>query len=191
VSVRHGLVDLANAGLSAGIAARIGFDWALPAYLALGAGLLTLACIDLEHLRLPKRIVYLVLAVVGSLLALAAAATGDWHDLVVAALSAIGWFIVFFMLNAAKPRLLGFGDVRLALLLGVGLGWLGVGYVLLGFFVANLVGAAVGVWLLATRRISRKQQIPYGLFLVLGALAAILAGPELLRPLRALSALAR
>lgn len=53
--------------------------------------------------------------------------------------------------------MLGFGDVRLAPLLGLGLGWLGVRYVLLGFFASNFIGAIVGVALIATKRMSRNQ----------------------------------
>ena len=89
---------------------------------------------------------------------------------------------LFFGLNAVSPRLLGFGDVRLALVLGLALGWLGVRYVLLGFFAANLIGAIIGIALIATKRISRQEQIPYGVFLALGTALAIFAGPELLRP---------
>ena len=78
--------------------------------------------------------------------------------------------------------MLGFGDVRLAPVLGLALGWLGVGYVLLGFFAANLIGAVIGVALIATKRMKRQQQIPYGVFLALGCAVAVFAGPELLRP---------
>ncbi|MCU1493426.1 MAG: prepilin signal peptidase PulO-like peptidase [Acidimicrobiaceae bacterium] len=185
ISARYPLVELATAALFAGAAARIGFDWALPAYLVLLAGLLALACTDFEHMVLPKRIVYPVLGLVGLLLLVAAAITGRWHDLLVAVISAIAWFVVFFALNAINPRYLGFGDVRLAPVLGLALGWLGVRYVLLGFFAANLVGAVVGIALIATKRMTRQQQIPYGVFLAIGAAIAIYAGPELLRPFQA------
>jgi leader peptidase (prepilin peptidase)/N-methyltransferase len=186
ISARYPLVELACAGLFAGAAARFGFDWALPAFLVLLAGLLALACIDLEHLVLPKRIVYPVLVMVGALLLLASAVTDRWHNLVVGGLSAVAWFLVFFALNAVNPRLLGFGDVRLAPVLGLALGWLGVRYVLLGFFAANLIGAVIGITLIAAKRMTRSQQIPYGVFLALGTALAVFAGPELLRPFEGL-----
>jgi leader peptidase (prepilin peptidase)/N-methyltransferase len=116
---------------------------------------------------------------------LAAGLSHQWHRLLIAVLCAVGWFVVFFVLNFVSPRLLGLGDVRLSLVLGLGLGWLGVGYVLLGFFAANLIGAAIGVWLIATKRIRRDQPIPYGVFLALGTALAIYAGPELLAPFHA------
>ena len=54
-------------------------------------------------------------------------------------------------MNFASPRILGFGDVRLAPLLGLALGWLGWRYVVLGFFAANLIGLVIGVVLIAAR----------------------------------------
>lgn len=182
ISVRYPLVELATAGLFAGTAARFGEDWALPAYLVLFAGLLTLACIDLERLVLPKRIVNPLLGLVTALLLLAAAMTGRWNHFLVGGLCAMGWFIAFLALNAVSPRALGFGDVRLAPVLGLALGWLGPRYVLLGFFAANLCGAVIGMALIAAKRMSRRQQIPFGAFLALGTALAVFAGPELLRP---------
>ena len=170
------------AGLFAGTAARFGFQWDLPAYLVLFAGLLALSCIDIERLLLPKRIVYPLTGLVAALLLLAAALTGQWGDYVTAVLCAIGWFAAFFALNFISPRLLGFGDVRLALVLGLSLGWLGVGYVLLGFFAANVFGAVIGLGLIATKHMTRTDRIPYGVFLALGCALAVFAGPELLRP---------
>ncbi len=186
ISARYPLVEATTAALFAGMAARFEFSWSLPAYLVLAAGLLALASTDLEHLLLPKRIVYPVLVIVGALLVLAAAATHHWHFLLVAGISAIAWFVVFFAMNFVSPRVLGFGDVRLAPVLGLALGWLGVRYVLLGFFAANLIGAIIGVVLIASKKMSRRQQIPYGVFLAIGTLLAIYAGPELLRPFQSL-----
>ena len=87
-------------------------------------------------------------------------------------------------MNFVSPRILGFGDVRLAPVLGLALGWLGWRYVVLGFFSANVIGLAIGIFLIATKRRRRDQQIPYGVFLALGAALAIYAGPELLAPLQ-------
>jgi leader peptidase (prepilin peptidase) / N-methyltransferase len=182
ISVRYPLVELGCGALFAGTAARFGWSWDLPAYLVLFAGLLALSCIDIERMRLPKVIVYPLLGAVSALLVMAAAATRNWHDLWVAAACGAGWFVVFFALNLISPRLLGFGDVRLAPVLGVTLGWLGVGYVLLGFFAANLIGAIVGIGLIVSGRMTRRDRIPYGVFLAAGCAVAVFAGPELLRP---------
>jgi leader peptidase (prepilin peptidase)/N-methyltransferase len=184
ISVRYVLVEVTGGLLFAGAAARLGFNWDLPAMLVFLASLLALACIDLEHMLLPKRIVYPSLLMVGGLLVLAATMTGEWDRLGVAGICAAVWFSVFFVMNFASPRALGFGDVRLAAMLGLGLGWLGWRYVVLGFFSANLIGAAIGMTLIATKRMSRNQQVPYGVFLAMGTAFAIFAGPELLAPFR-------
>lgn len=183
ISVRYVLVEMAGGLLFAGAAARLGFNWDLPAMLVLLASLLALACIDLEHMLLPKRIVYPSLLMVLGLLTFAAAMSGEWHRLLVAVICAAVWFAVFFIMNFASPRALGFGDVRLAPLLGLGLGWFGWPYVVLGFFSASFIGAVIGMVLIATKRISRHQQIPFGVFLAAGAALAIFAGSELLAPL--------
>jgi len=182
ISLRYPMVELACAALFAGTAARFGHQWDLPAFLVLFAGLLALSCIDVEHMLLPKSIVWPLTVLVTILLLLAAAETDNWHAFTIGAICAAAWFAVFFALNLASPRLMGFGDVRLSLVLGLSLGWLGVGYVLLGFFAANLIGAAVGIALIATKQIERQSRIPYGIFLAAGCALAVFAGPELLRP---------
>jgi leader peptidase (prepilin peptidase)/N-methyltransferase len=173
-------VELLTAGLFAGVGLRFGADWALPAFLVFTAGMVALAFTDLEHFLLPVRIVYPVLVGVGLLLLLAAVATGHWHRLGIAALSGAISFAIFFTINFVNPRWLAFGDVRLSLLIGLALGWLGGGYVLLGFMLANLLGAVVGVGLIAAKRIERKTPIPYGVFLAAGAFLAIYAGEPII-----------
>jgi leader peptidase (prepilin peptidase)/N-methyltransferase len=177
ISVRYPLVELVCGALFAGAALRFGLQWALPAFLVLTAGLLALACTDIEHFLLPKRIVYPLLGLVGGLLLMAAAATGDWDRLAVAVVCGLAWSASFFAINLVDARLLAFGDVRLALVLGLGLGWLGVGDVLLGFFAANLIGAVIGMTLIIAKRTQRTSPLPYGVFLTLGAYLAIYAGP--------------
>lgn len=183
ISPRYLFVELAGAVIYAGLAARLGFNWDLPAFLVFASSLLALACIDFEHLVLPKTIVYPTLALVAGLLLLVAAVSGDWNRLLVAVICSVSWFGVFFVVNLASPRLLGFGDVRLALVLGLGLGWLGWRSVVLGFFAANVIGAVIGLVLIGTKKITHDQQIPYAVFLALGAAVAVYAGPEILSSL--------
>jgi leader peptidase (prepilin peptidase) / N-methyltransferase len=176
ISIRYPLVEVATGLLFLGAAFRSGLSWSLPAYLVWVAGLLVLALIDLEHLILPRQIVYVCLALTSALLALASFATHDWHRFVVGLIAGAIWFVVFFALNFASPRLLGFGDVRLAPLLGLALGWQSTGEVAIAFFLSNLIGAVIGVSLIAAGKIRRDQPIPYGVFLALGCVATYYAG---------------
>jgi leader peptidase (prepilin peptidase) / N-methyltransferase len=180
ISPRYPLVELACAVLFAGAAARLGYSATLVSVLAFLGGLLALALIDLEHLKLPKGVVYATLYTVALALVIEAAATGQWHRLLIAAICAAAWFVLFLALNLLSPRYLGFGDVRLAPVLGLELGWFGIRYVILGFFAANLIGSIIGISLIATKRLRRDQPVPYGVFLAMGAALAIYAGPELL-----------
>ena len=187
ISARYPIIELTCAFLFAGAAARFGFNWELPAMLVFVAGLLALASIDLELMVLPKEITFVSLGGVGAFLLVASWVYGAWHQLLIAVLCSFVWFIVFFVLWAISPRLLGYGDVRLSVLLGLGLGWLGIRYVILGFFAANLIGAIIGIFLIATKKMTREQPIAYGVFLALGAALAIYAGPVLLAPFKNLN----
>ena len=187
ISPRYPMVELLTAGLFVGTAARFGASWELPAYLVLFAGLVALSFIDGELMILPKRIVYPVTVAVTLLLIIASAGTGHWHQLYVGLACAAVWFAAFLALYLISPRLLGFGDVRFAPMLGIALGWLGVGYAILGFFAANLIGAVVGIILIAGRGYKREDRVAYGVFLAAGCAVGVLLGPVLLAPFSHLS----
>ena len=71
ISPTYLFVEVACGTIFAGLAARIGYSSALPAFLALFSGLLALACIDGKHLVLPKKVVYVTLCLVVILLVIA------------------------------------------------------------------------------------------------------------------------
>ena len=179
ISVRYPFIELFTAVLFAAIGARFAHSWALPAYLVLAAALVALSAIDLEHYILPNRILYPTDAAAIVLLAVASAATHDWGAFARALMAGAVAFLIFFVIHTISPRGMGFGDVRLAFLLGLALGWLGWGEVAGGLFAGFLYGAVVGSVLIATKIRGRKQQIPFGPFLATGAMTFVLFGSPL------------
>jgi leader peptidase (prepilin peptidase)/N-methyltransferase len=180
ISWRYPIVEILTAVLFAVTAVRFGSSWTLPAELAFVGGTLALAAVDLERYLLPRAILYPTLVLVGLGVLVAATATGQWRRLAIAAACSAGAFGVFYVINWIRPSWLGFGDVRLASLLGLALGWVGPWYLLIGFMVANFLGAALGVALMLAGRASRSTPLPYGVFLGSGAMCALFVGAPII-----------
>lgn len=176
ISVRYPLVEIGTAALFVAITARFGFTWALPAYLYLGAISVALALIDLDVQRLPDAIVLPSYLVAGVLLLGPAAIVGQWEGAfrALAAMSVL--YVGYWLLAFAYPAGMGFGDVKLAGLLGLYLGWLGWSSVWIGTFAGFVLGGLVGVGLLLTRRATGKTPIPFGPAMLIGGFLAVFAG---------------
>jgi leader peptidase (prepilin peptidase)/N-methyltransferase len=150
-----------------------------------------LTVIDVRHHLLPDRIVFPAYAVAGVLLLAAAivhvvagpsavqgASDGGAELLGVPALrilagGAVLW-LFYFVLRLVYPPGMGFGDVKLAGVLGMYLGYLGWAHVFAGTFAAFLLGGLWSLALLAARRGTLKSAIPFGPFMLGGAAAAML-----------------
>jgi leader peptidase (prepilin peptidase)/N-methyltransferase len=180
ISARYPLIEILTALLFAAVGARFAHSWALPAFLVLAGALVALSIIDLEHFVLPNRIIYPVDGALLVLLAAASALEHDWGAFGRALAGGAAAFAVFFVIHLVSPRGMGFGDVRLSFLLGLALGWLGWGEVAGGLFAGFLYGAVIGVALIAVKVKGRKQQIPFGPFLALGAMTFVLFGGPVL-----------
>jgi leader peptidase (prepilin peptidase) / N-methyltransferase len=176
ISVRYPLVEALTAMLFVLVALRFGWSWTLPAMIIFVAGLVALAFTDLDHLLLPRAIVYPVAGLVLAALLIATVVQGSWHRLLVALLCAAVEFALLFTINFISPKSMGFGDVRFGPLIALALGWLGWIYAFFGFLAANLIGAVVGLILIAAGRTGRKTPIPFGVFLAIGAVVAIAFG---------------
>jgi leader peptidase (prepilin peptidase)/N-methyltransferase len=179
ISARYPLVEAGCAVLFAAMAARIGWEPELAAYLVASAALLALAVIDLDTKRLPDVIVLPTAAATTVLLAAAAVVDDQWGDFGRAVLGGLLGFGVLFAVHLARPDGLGFGDVKLALVCGLLLGWFGLADVALGLYGGFLLGAIVGLVLIAIGRARFGRAIPFGPFLVIGTLAMVLAGEPL------------
>jgi leader peptidase (prepilin peptidase)/N-methyltransferase len=158
------------------------------AYFAVMAVRLTV--IDVRHHLLPNRIVFPSYAVAGVHLlaapAVAGSGAGPGHVtagplaglasqpvLRVLAGGAILW-LFYFILRFVYPPGMGFGDVKLAGVLGMYLGYLGWGHLFAGTFLAFLLGGLWSIALLAARRGTLKSSIPFGPFMLAGTAAAML-----------------
>ena len=181
IPVRYPLVEAGCGVLFLAVAARFGASWELPAYLVLTAALLAISIIDLEHFIVPDRITAPLTVSALALLGVAALAEGNGWRFGRTLLGGVAYFAFLLLLNIFYPKGMGMGDVKLAFSLGLYLGWLGWGQVFLGGFLAFLLGAVVGVTLIATKIKSRKDVVPFGPFLALGAMLTILWGDPILR----------
>jgi leader peptidase (prepilin peptidase) / N-methyltransferase len=172
-AVRLPFVEFGTAALLALTALRFGPTWELPAFLFLaGVGVL-LGLIDARHKTLPNRITLPAIGVGAVLLAVAAAVMGEWPSFARAGLSAAILFVVFFVLVLISPRSIGMGDAKLAALLGLYLGWLGVPVLVLGIAAGFAVQAVLALLLLVTRRIGLRGELPFGPAMLLGAALAV------------------
>lgn len=176
---RIATVSAAAAATFSVLAAAIGATAALPAYLFMGAAGVLLAVIDAEHHRLPDRIVLPSYVIGATLLLTAAIVTGDIAAWVRALLAAAAVFAAFLVLALISPDGFGFGDVKLGGLLGMYLGWLGWDDVVLGVAAGFVIGTAVALALVALRRATLRSPVAFGPALLVGALVAVTAGPEL------------
>ncbi|WP_431837221.1 prepilin peptidase [Cellulomonas sp. Y8] len=182
ISIRYPLVEGVTGVVFAVLTLVVGATWALPAVLYVAAVGVALTLIDLDVHRLPDRIVLPSYPVVAALLVLASWNPGgeaDWGALVRAAIGGVGLFLFYFAAAFAYPRGMGFGDVKLAGVLGMLLAWFGWGTLAVGAFGAFVLGGLFAVGLLVAGRAQRKSGIPFGPWMIGGALLGLLVGESL------------
>lgn len=151
----------------------------LLAFLVLAGSAVALAAIDLDTHRLPNPIVYSTGIAGLVLLALAVLGDAQAGDLGRALAGAGILFAFYLALALARPGGMGLGDVKLAAVLGLYLGWVGWGALAVGAFAAFLIGGIVGLLLIAVRRARRGTGIPFGPWMLAGAWIGIVAGEPL------------
>jgi len=156
-------------------AARLGAVPELAAYCVLFAGLVALSTVDIRVGLVPRKILYPTLVVMSAALVAAAVAGGRWSPLV----GGVAAFLVFYAIWWLFPKGMGMGDVRLAGLIGTGLGYLGFRQLYLGFLIAFVVGSVIGVVKMAVQGTGRKTALPFGPALAAGAVVGVLWGGAL------------
>ena len=173
------VIETANAALFVLFGLRFGPDVALIAFCIMGAALVALVWIDLHTFRLPREITYTAIALSAPVLALAAWRNGELDRIWQAALGAGIAVAVMGLIYVASRGGMGDGDVRLAPLLGMHLGYLNPGIVPIGLFLGFLLGAVVGVTAMALGSAGRKTALPFGPFLAAGTVVAVFVGQDI------------
>jgi leader peptidase (prepilin peptidase)/N-methyltransferase len=158
---------------------RFGFDAALPAYLYLAVVGTLLAFIDVAVKRLPDRLTLPSYLVGAALLGVAVPVTGGGGARFGYAL--IGMAVLWLLYGVQyffAPSQIGRGDVKLAGVLGLYLGWLGQAIWMIGVVLGFMFGGLVAIGLLVSRKASRKSEMPFGPYMIAGAITAMLiSGP--------------
>ncbi|MFG3424831.1 prepilin peptidase [Streptomyces californicus] len=170
------LAPVVTAVVCVALAAVTGARPELIAWLALTPVAVLLAVVDRRVHRLPDPLTLPLAAAAVLLLggaALLPGAAGSWTSGLLGGLALGGFYFLLFLIN---PNGMGFGDVKLALALGVALGWYGWAVLFVGGFAGFLFGAAYGLGLVLLRGAGRKTGIPFGPFMITGALAGLLLG---------------
>src|SRR5215208_2871509 len=172
ISPRYPIVELLTAAVWAGVVAARGYDDGLWLELPFVTCLIALAGIDLDHQLLPNKIVYPMAAY--GLAAVAIVETGDVPEHLIAGAGAFTFLLIAVL---AYPSGMGMGDVKLGGAMGV---YLGVS-VIPALLAAFLTGTVFGLAVIAREGAqARKKAVPFGIFLAIGGLVGVLAGPELI-----------
>ena len=176
ISARYPLVEAGTAALFA----LAGWRFAdrpllLAAYLTFAAAAVALALIDVDVHRLPNAIVLPAYPILAVLLALNAEA----GNLLRAGLGAALLFALFLLIAVAAPGAMGFGDVKLAGVVGGMTAYLSWGAALTGAFGGFFLGALVGVMLMVGKRAGRRTAVPFGPFMLVAAWCSILGASGL------------
>lgn len=184
LSLGDGSVYPLTAGLFALGALRFDEPAYLAAYLALFTVLIGLSVIDMETLRLPDRLVGPSVLVGALAVGVSAAVDGSLTPIAGALTGAAIYFGILLVTHLIHPAGMGFGDVKLAFLMGMALGWPTEGglaafaLVMWAMLVGFGLGSVIGIVILVVR--GRSAAYPFGPFLALGAVGVMLLAPDLL-----------
>lgn len=164
------------AAVCAALAAATGVRPEAAVFAGLAPLLVVLGMVDLAVHRLPDVLTLPLAAATPALLGVAALlprAAGTWRGALLGGAALGAAYLLLFLIN---PAGMGLGDVKLALPLGVALGWYGWGVWAAGAFLGLLYGAVYGLAALLTSRATRKTGFAFGPFMAAGALTGVLLG---------------
>jgi leader peptidase (prepilin peptidase)/N-methyltransferase len=169
------VLELATAAVLALLCARFEGQPAVLAFGFFGVLGVALGAIDIKVYRLPDRLTLGAYPAMVALLGVAAVLGHDADGLLRAVIASLALAATYLLLAVIRPGQLGGGDIKLAALIGLALGWLSWAAVLYGAALGFALSAIVSLALLAMRRISLRSEISFGPFMLGGALLVILA----------------
>lgn len=179
ISLRYPVVEAFTGLAFAGTVVVIGVNWALPAYLFFVAVSIALSLTDIDHKRIPNRILYPSVPIGVALLAVGAFGEGGWQDFGRALAGAalyFGWWLLVAIITRGG---FGMGDVKLAFFLGLFTTFISWRVLVVSAFAGVLIGGLISLVLLLSGRKSRRDQVPFGPSLIAGAWVAIVWGAEI------------
>lgn len=181
IAVRYPLVEAGTAAAFVAVVLLFPNDpWSWPAWWYFAAIGIALAVIDVDVRKLPSVIILPSYVVGGVLISLAIMlGSTSLADGVRATLGMAGLWALYAILATVKPGGMGWGDVRLAGVLGGYLGWLGIGSLVVGAFSAFLLGAAWSVGMMVFGGATRKSKVPFGPWMIIGAAVGVAWGEAL------------
>ena len=180
ISVRYPLVEVVTAVAFYLVAASIGQEWVLPAYLWFAGVGVTLTITDIDHKLIPNAILFPSTAIGAGLLGLGALLDGEPIQFVWALVGGAAYFGALLVLALVARGGFGFGDVKLAAFLGMFSAYLGWGRLAIAAILPFFLGGAISILLLVTRIKGRKDAIPFGPYMVLAAFLAVVAGDAII-----------
>lgn len=154
--------------------------WLVPAFLVFIWTMILLTITDLDTKLIPNRILAPATAIGVALLVAGHFVQGSGGDLVDAVIGGAAYFSALLVLALLVRGGLGFGDVKLAFLIGVFTGYLSLGHVLVTGIGAFLIGGLVAAFLLITRKSGRKDAIPFGPFMTTAAIITVFYGQAII-----------
>lgn len=150
--------------------------WLWPAYGVFSVTMVLLGITDIDTKLIPNRILGPATVAFAVLLVAGWALDASSGSVLRAGLGAVAYFAAMYALALVARGGLGFGDVKLAFLIGMATGFFGWGPVILAGVLGFVIGGLTSIVLLVTRRLSRKDAIPFGPFMIVGGFIAVLWG---------------
>jgi leader peptidase (prepilin peptidase)/N-methyltransferase len=177
ISLRYPIVEAANAAGYLVILWQFGINGMSLFYAALYSALIVVAGTDLSHKIIPNAITYPGI-VVGLLGAVTVLPVGIVNSLLgIAVGGGLLWFLLWVSPYLFGKEGMGWGDIKLLAMIGAFLGWKPA---LLTIMIGSLIGSVIGIGLMAAQIIKRDEHIPFGPFLVVGAVLSMLFAHPLL-----------